>query len=943
MKKLLFSISFILICAQVNAQLPPPPPLQAGESWTNLWSVAYDFQTNGSLRYLLQDPNNPNQWCSLIMAQKDSNSTGSNNRYVYYSYSTNNGVTWFSDALNTSVNGGFPCITLRNGTVVVAIHDNTGGGSKVYQDVIFGGFAFTPFGNLPVIGGSQPIWPHIAGTSNGNLIVAASPNDGVSLGYRTTFNGSSWSSYTEMPLINGSSGNFDAASGPNGKAVVIGTAYDLTSAMYKYESTNNGISFDSGNLVMNYILDGGDTLFANVIGGYQSVYDNQGNIHIVFAAYNYLDQLFGNSNTIGFVKPRIYHWSSLTNSFTQIAGKSNIPALVDTLTHAVNVPLGQPTITITPSGKLICAFTTFLNGNAQIVENGNLVNAGEIFISTSENNGATWSPPVNITNTPGIEEKHPSLSPYSMTEDAGIYYVRDMRAGGWVNVPEWGKAPVYGIFNIIRFNVAPLAPVLLNPPDNSNYVILTPLLEWLNVFTADNYNIQLASDTIFNNPIINQTTSESEFQVQASALNYDSVYYWRVNATNSFGTGSWSPIWKFSTETFLPPAPVLVAPVNGDLEVSLNPTLDWAEAPTALSYNLQLSADSNFLNPIVNQMNLNVSQYLVTGSPLTINTAYYWRVKSNNTNGTGPWSQVFRFTTISLPLTPVLVSPPNGVTGIPFVILLNWSDVSNAQRYRILLSTDSNFTSLIVNDSGLTVSQFATTASIMTYGTKYFWKVNAINQAGNGPYSAIWNFTTVNTPPPPAPILIFPANGAVNVSVTPTLDWENVSGAFLYSVQVSTDVNFASLIVDQSELSISEYTVPSPILTTNTLYFWRASATNTSGAGSWSAAWNFRTTTVGISLISEQIPTKYGLFNNYPNPFNPSTKIKFNIPEQNFTDLKIFDMNGKEVANLLSETIAAGSYELEFTADKYDLSSGIYFYRLESGEFSDTKRMILLK
>ena len=85
----------------------------------------------------------------------------------------------------------------------------------------------------------------------------------------------------------------------------------------------------------------------------------------------------------------------------------------------------------------------------------------------------------------------------------------------------------------------------------------------------------------------------------------------------------------------------------------------------------------------------------------------------------------------------------------------------------------------------------------------------------------------------------------------------------------------------------------------------------------------------------------FGLFQNYPNPFNPSTKIKFQIADKEYVSLKIFDLLGKEVETLVNEEKSAGEYEVQFRADQ--LTSGIYIYKLDAGNFSQTKKMLLLK
>ncbi|MEO6694735.1 MAG: T9SS type A sorting domain-containing protein, partial [Ignavibacteria bacterium] len=83
------------------------------------------------------------------------------------------------------------------------------------------------------------------------------------------------------------------------------------------------------------------------------------------------------------------------------------------------------------------------------------------------------------------------------------------------------------------------------------------------------------------------------------------------------------------------------------------------------------------------------------------------------------------------------------------------------------------------------------------------------------------------------------------------------------------------------------------------------------------------------------------LLQNYPNPFNPTTKINFQLTMFNFVSLKVYDILGNEIESLINENISAGSYSIEWNASNY--SSGVYFYKLETGSFTDVKRMMLLK
>ena len=102
-----------------------------------------------------------------------------------------------------------------------------------------------------------------------------------------------------------------------------------------------------------------------------------------------------------------------------------------------------------------------------------------------------------------------------------------------------------------------------------------------------------------------------------------------------------------------------------------------------------------------------------------------------------------------------------------------------------------------------------------------------------------------------------------------------------------------------------------------------------------------------INALSAEIPREYKLFQNYPNPFNPVTMIKFQIPEiekgSKFVSLKIFDITGKEISTLVNETLKPGIYEVTFNAFDMNISSGIYYYKLKTGDFQDIKKLMLIK
>lgn len=159
-----------------------------------------------------------------------------------------------------------------------------------------------------------------------------------------------------------------------------------------------------------------------------------------------------------------------------------------------------------------------------------------------------------------------------------------------------------------------------------------------------------------------------------------------------------------------------------------------------------------------------------------------------------------------------------------------------------------------------------------------------------------------------------------------------------------TTGNVAGELVDNNgtRVAVNNLTSSNPFILTAP-----GAGTYTVNAGFKSPTKQYGTTSVvfNVSGVKENLidfnPNEYKLYTNYPNPFNPSTKIRYAIPQTSFTTLKVYSVTGKEVATLINEEKTPGVYEINF--DGAGLSSGIYFYKLHSGNFSDIKKMILLK
>jgi len=190
-----------------------------------------------------------------------------------------------------------------------------------------------------------------------------------------------------------------------------------------------------------------------------------------------------------------------------------------------------------------------------------------------------------------------------------------------------------------------------------------------------------------------------------------------------------------------------------------------------------------------------------------------------------------------------------------------------------------------------------------------------------------------------------PINNSINVSLNPNLVWGSPHFVNSSSVQVATDIAFTDIVFASTNVTANtlQVTQLSPI----TKYFWRVQSFGKEGGPTqWSEVWNF-TTQVSVSVEdNSDMPVSFSLEQNYPNPFNPATKIKYTIPsnvkrEMSKVELKIYDVLGSEIATLVNEEKPAGFYEVKFDAS--NLVSGFYFYRLQTGSFVETKKMMLVK
>ncbi|MBZ0201624.1 MAG: SBBP repeat-containing protein [Ignavibacteria bacterium] len=193
---------------------------------------------------------------------------------------------------------------------------------------------------------------------------------------------------------------------------------------------------------------------------------------------------------------------------------------------------------------------------------------------------------------------------------------------------------------------------------------------------------------------------------------------------------------------------------------------------------------------------------------------------------------------------------------------------------------------------------------------------------------------------PLIPLLSSPVYNAANQPLSLNLVWYKSIAAANYRVQLATDSLFTNLVVNDSVLTDSIKAVSG--LNNSTTYWWRVNARNAIGTSSYSQIWRFTTMApLGINPIGIELPKEFKLYSNYPNPFNPQTKIRFSLPSNEFVKLAVYNSLGEQVEVLIKQTLNPGVYEYSWDASGY--ASGVYFYKIETATFVSVKKMILVK
>nr|HOP05564.1 T9SS type A sorting domain-containing protein [Tenuifilaceae bacterium] len=439
-------------------------------------------------------------------------------------------------------------------------------------------------------------------------------------------------------------------------------------------------------------------------------------------------------------------------------------------------------------------------------------------------------------------------------------------------------------------------------PSNVNYAIY-----------ENNSSLFVKADGTFSDTEIWQTQAEWG-TTSISNLNVNQNLSLKVKAKNDDNAETnYSSAISVYTLAKIPAAPTVEALSSSSISIAINTN----ENPGSVFFAIQEVTSGKYIgfySGLQDVEDWRTYEYwqdcIISG--LEGSTEYTFRVKARNSDYVetdfGP--EASATTLLALPPAPTLSSPANNANDQQIPVTFSWQVVDGATSYDIEYSIYPDFS--IENHSVNGITELYYEASDLDHSYTYYWHVRANNEAGTGPWSDRWIFTTISGPPE-APTLQSPANESIDQPTSLSLIWNQVNNATDYYIQVALDNEFTNLVADET-YGYYNYTLNN--LENGTTYYWRAKAGNSYGYSNWSEEWWF--TTIEGTDTPSALNSKVGL---YPNPAKKVVHLTgvsgANISVRVISELGI---------TVLQEKLLNGNLNIQ------SLQAGIYLLRVESSE-----------
>lgn len=398
-------------------------------------------------------------------------------------------------------------------------------------------------------------------------------------------------------------------------------------------------------------------------------------------------------------------------------------------------------------------------------------------------------------------------------------------------------------------SASPATPGLDSPGNGSNVAASEITFRWNSTPRAKSYQFQLAltSDFSSNNLLVDTEVSYPYIGIAINGLPDNGwEFWWRVKATNSVGSSSWSTGWRFANGPSASPAtPSLDTPNDGANVGVTEVTFRWNPTARAKNYQFQLALSNDFSadNLLVNA-DVSYPYIGIVINDLPDNGwEFWWRVKASNSKGDSGWSAARRFVNgpSAAPATPNLDSPGTGENRAASEVTFRWQPTARAQSYQFQLSLVNDFSAdnLLV-DTPVSYPYIGIVINgLPDNGWIFWWRVRASNGLGSSGWSTAYSLTNGPSASPGVPSLNTPTDRENAAQTEVIFRWQPTPRAKTYQFQLALADNFNAdgLLVD------AEVSYPYVGIIINGLpdngwdFYWRVKAGNASGWSEWSPVW----------------------------------------------------------------------------------------------------------